>query len=177
MLILINFFIRFISASKILISLKITVTYTFYLQILLAALSIGTKTYFSSSSFKYSITASCFNTGFFLWTFIRCLREIILLSTSWRIFPFQSTNSSTVALRFAETIRSMLESKPISISVLHFSSLLTLLQENWDLYLQARFWKGERGNFWWRKYGQLFWLNLSMQILKMWGKLDENKAF
>ena len=51
------------------------------MTILLAALSIGTKTYFSCSSFKYSITASHFSTGFVLWTFIWCFREMILLST------------------------------------------------------------------------------------------------
>ena len=46
--------------------------------------------------------------------FIRCLIETILLSTSWRIFLFYSTNSSIVTLGFVETIRSMLESKQIS---------------------------------------------------------------
>ena len=49
-------------SSKIPISFKITVTQYFLqiIAILLAAFSIGSKTYFLCSSFKYSITASCY---------------------------------------------------------------------------------------------------------------------
>ena len=74
--------------------------------ILLTALSIETNTYFC-----VVLTQGL--------PFIQCLREMILLSTSCRIFHFQSTNTSIVTLGFVETFRSMLKSKPISISRLH----------------------------------------------------------
>ena len=82
--------------------------------------------YILFSSCKYSITASCFNAGLALWTFIRCFREIILLPTSWRIFLFHSASTSVVILGFVETIRYMLESKPISISLLHLFQFIDI---------------------------------------------------
>ena len=109
------------------------------MAILLATLSIGNKAYFSCSSCNYSITAFCFNTGFVLWTFVRCFREMILLSTSWRIFLFHFANSSVVILGYIETIRSMLELNQSLFLFCVYSILLTLLHENWDLYLQV-FW-------------------------------------
>ena len=93
---------------------------------ILSAISIGTKTYFLCSSFKYSITTSCFNSVFVLLTFIWCLREMILLSTSCRTFIFQSANSSIVILGFFETIRSMLESKPVYISRYHLFQFIDI---------------------------------------------------
>ena len=91
------------------------------MAILLVALSIRTKTYFSCSSFKYSVTASCFNTGFVLWTFIRSLREV-------RMFLFQSF-SSIVTLGFVETIHSVLESKPICIFLLHLFQFIDIASQ------------------------------------------------
>ena len=82
-------------------------------------LLIETKTNFSCSSFRYSINAPCFSMWFVLWIFIQCFREMILLSTFWRIFLFHSINLSVVTLEFVEIIRSNLESKPVSISLLH----------------------------------------------------------
>ena len=95
------------------------------MTILLAALSIGTKTYFSCSSCKYSITVSCFNVGFVLWTFTRCFREIILFLTSYRI------------LGFVGTIRSMLEYKPISISPLHLFQFTDIASRTLGLLLTS----------------------------------------
>ena len=53
---------------------------------------------------------------------IRTYSDILLftfyfLSASWRIFHFHSVNSSVVILGFVDTICTMLESKPISISI------------------------------------------------------------
>ena len=47
----------------------------------------------------------------------------------WRIFLFQSTSSSIVTLGFVETIRSMLESKPISISLLHLFQFIDIASQ------------------------------------------------
>ena len=92
---------------------------------------MGTKTYFSCSSFKCSITTSCFNIGFVLWTFIQCFRRVIL-STSWRIFLFLSTNSSFFTLEFVEIICYMLESKSISIHGSH---------QSWKVLESPEIWK------------------------------------
>ena len=54
---------------------------------------------------------------------------MILLSASWRVFLFQSTNSSIVTLGFVETIRSMVESKPISISLLHLFQFIDIASQ------------------------------------------------
>ena len=51
---------------------------------------------------------------------------MILLPTSWRIFLFHSANSSVVILGFAETILSMLESRPISISLLNLFQFIDI---------------------------------------------------
>ena len=75
--------------------------------------------------------------GFVLWTFIRCFREMILLSYSWRIFLFHSTNSSVVILGFAKTIRSMRESKPISISLLHLFQCIDIASRKLGLLLTS----------------------------------------
>ena len=57
------------------------------------------------------------------------LIEMILLSTSWRIFLFQSTNSSIITLGLVETICSMPESKPISIFLLHLFQFIDIASQ------------------------------------------------
>ena len=59
----------------------------------------------------------------------RCFREMTLLSTSWRIFFFHLTNSSVVTLGFVGTTRSMLESKPISIFLLHIFQFIDIARK------------------------------------------------
>ena len=51
---------------------------------------------------------------------------MILLPISWRIFLFHSASTSVVILGFLETIRYMLESKPISISLLHLFQFIDI---------------------------------------------------
>ena len=106
------------SSGWITISLKITVIQYFLhiLAILLAALSVRIKAYFLCISIKYSTTASCFNTGFVLGTFSDNVLEKwfyckVLGNSFFLFFP-------TVPLGFIEIICSMLESKPISVSLL-----------------------------------------------------------
>ena len=103
--------------------------------ILQAALSNSTKTYFSCRSLKYLVTALCFNTKFALWFFLRCFKELILLSTSWIIFLFHAVNSSVVTLLFVKIIGFMLESKPVSISLLPLLQFIDIASRKlgpWD---------------------------------------------
>ena len=106
------------SSAWITISFKITVIQYFLhiLAILLAALSVRIKAYFLCISFKYSTTASCFNTGFVLGTFSDNVLEkwfyCKVLGNSFFLF------SPTVTLGLIEIICSMLQSKPISVSLL-----------------------------------------------------------
>ena len=55
--------------------------------------------------------------------FYLMFKEMILLSSSWRIFLFHSAESS---VGFAEIILSMAESNPISISLLHLFQLVDI---------------------------------------------------
>ena len=98
-------------------------------------LLIETKTNFSCSLFRYSINAPCFSMWFVLWIFIQYFREMILLSTFWRIFLFHSINSSVVALGFVEIIRSNLEYKPVSISLLRSFQFIDIAFEKLGVLL------------------------------------------
>ena len=64
---------------------------------------------------------------------------MILLSTSWRIFIFLSRNSSVVTLRFAETIRSMLDPKPIFIYLLRLFQFIDIASQKLEPLLTG-FW-------------------------------------